>query len=173
MFTIPVAEDAKQPKETAPGCTTSCLLISLVENVLFWWTSRVSDHSVLFLRLVGVGPAVLLLALRDIPGDLLSLRNVLHYKRKNVLQISPWRTRNLLSFSLERCSPGCFGQSAGLLHSLKEISNSQGTKLWPAAAHACCWVPENQHSRFVFFQTEQTEEQKNNCFLQRTCHQSK
>lgn len=86
MFTIPVAEDAKQPKETAPGCTTSCLLISLVENVLFWWTSRVSDHSVLFLRLVGVGPAVLLLALRDIPGDLLSLRNVLHYKRKKVLQ---------------------------------------------------------------------------------------
>lgn len=89
MFTIPVAEDAKQPKETAPGCTTSCLLISLVENVLFWWTSRVSDHSVLFLRLVGVGPAVLLLALRDIPGDLLSLRNVLHYKRKKSITISP------------------------------------------------------------------------------------
>lgn len=62
--------------------TTSCLLISLVEKVLLWWTPRVSDHSVLFLRLVGVGPAALLLALRDIPGDLLSLRNVLQYKRK-------------------------------------------------------------------------------------------
>lgn len=67
-------------KKNAQKWTTSCLLISLVENALFWWTSRVSDHRVLFLRLVGVGPAVLLLALRDIPGDLLSLRNVLHYK---------------------------------------------------------------------------------------------
>jgi hypothetical protein len=48
-------------------------LISLVEKVLFWWTSRLSDHRVLFLRLVGVGPAPLLLALRDIPGDLLDM----------------------------------------------------------------------------------------------------
>ena len=53
--------------------STSCLLISLVEKVLFWWTSRLSDHRVLFLRLVGVGPAPLLLALRDIPGDLLDM----------------------------------------------------------------------------------------------------
>lgn len=68
-------------------CRTSCLLISLVENVLFWWTSSVSDHSVLFLRLVGVGPMVLLLALRDIPGDFVSPRNDIDWRKRKVLFI--------------------------------------------------------------------------------------
>ena len=58
---------------SSPLHSTSCLLISLVEKVLFWWTSRLSDHRVLFLRLVGVGPTPLLVALRDIPGDLLDM----------------------------------------------------------------------------------------------------
>lgn len=74
---------------------TSCLLISLVENVLFWWTSSVSDHSVLFLRLVGVGPAVLLLALRDVPGDLVSLRSDIDWKQKCILWLN---TRTFYSF---------------------------------------------------------------------------
>lgn len=73
--TIPVLSGDSQTLERKK-CTTSCLLISFVENVLFWWTSRVSDHSVLFLRFVGVGPVVLLLALGGIPGDLLSPRDM-------------------------------------------------------------------------------------------------
>lgn len=40
----------------------------------------------LFLRFVGVGPAVLLLALRGIPGDLLSPRNDMDYKGEIVSQ---------------------------------------------------------------------------------------
>lgn len=77
--TIPVLSGDSRTLERKK-CTTSCLLISFVENVLFWWMSRVSDHSVLFLRFVGVGPVVLLLALRGIPGDLLSPRNDMDYK---------------------------------------------------------------------------------------------
>lgn len=153
-------------------CTTSCRLISLVENVLFWWTSRVSDHSVLFLRFVGVGPTALLLALRDIPGDLPSLRSVLHYKRKTKIQfqlINVSSTTNLLSFTWGWYLPGWFGQSAGQLHSWKEISNSRGMKLWPAAAHACCLVPENQDSRRSF-KLNSLGEQRSHCFLQHTRH---
>lgn len=42
----------------------------------------------LFLRLVGVGPAVLLPALRDVPGDLVSLRKDIDYKQKCILQLN-------------------------------------------------------------------------------------
>lgn len=59
---------------TTTNCSTSCLLISLVEYVLFWWTSRLSDHSVLFLRLVGVWATALLQDFWDMLGDLPSLR---------------------------------------------------------------------------------------------------
>lgn len=54
---------------------TSCRLISLVENVPFWWMSSVSDHSVLFLLLGGVGAAALLQGFWGTPGDLPSPRN--------------------------------------------------------------------------------------------------
>lgn len=52
---------------------TSCRLISLVDKVPFWWTSRVSDHSVLFLLFGGVGAAALLQGFWGAPGDLPSL----------------------------------------------------------------------------------------------------
>lgn len=54
---------------------TSCLLISLVEKVPFWCTSSVSDHSMLFLLLGGVGAGALLQGLWGTPGDLPSPRN--------------------------------------------------------------------------------------------------
>lgn len=53
---------------------TSCLLISLVEKVPFRWMSSVSDHSVLFLLLGGVGAAALLQGFWGAPGDLPSPR---------------------------------------------------------------------------------------------------
>lgn len=60
----------------APALLTSCLLISLVEKVPFWWTSRVSDHSVLLRRLGGVGAAALLQGFCwGTPGDRPSPRN--------------------------------------------------------------------------------------------------
>lgn len=49
---------------------TSCLLISLVEKVPFWWTSKVSDHSVLLRLLGGVGAAALLHGFWGTPGVL-------------------------------------------------------------------------------------------------------
>jgi len=53
---------------------TSCRLISFVENIPFWWTSCVSDHSALFLLLGGVGAAALLQGLWGALGDLPSPR---------------------------------------------------------------------------------------------------
>lgn len=54
---------------------TSCRLISWVEKVPFWWMSSISDHSVLFLLLGGVGAAVLPDAFWGLPGNLPSPRN--------------------------------------------------------------------------------------------------
>lgn len=54
---------------------TSCLLISLVEKVPFWCTSSVSDHSVLFLLLGGVGTGTLVQGFWGPTGDLPSPRN--------------------------------------------------------------------------------------------------
>lgn len=60
----------------APTVLTSCLLISLVEKVPFWWTSRVSDQSVLLRLLGGVGAAALLQGFCwGTPGDRPSPRN--------------------------------------------------------------------------------------------------
>lgn len=53
---------------------TSCRLISLVEKVPFWWTSSVSDHSMLFLLLGGVGAVGLLQGFWGTPGALPSPR---------------------------------------------------------------------------------------------------
>lgn len=64
----------KQSPRWCDGGLTSCLLISWTEKVPFWWMSSVSDHSVLFLRLGGVGAAALLHGFWSPPGILPSPR---------------------------------------------------------------------------------------------------
>lgn len=144
------------------NCLTSCLLISLVENVLFWWTSSVSDHSVLFLRFVGVGPASLLPPLRSIPGDLLSARiDIDFWGGKERVYYSQTHfsiyTSTMYVFRVGGTrvwhSPGWSVQSAAQRHSLKEKSSLRGTKLWLEVGLACYWVPGNKEGeKRIYFQ---------------------
>lgn len=55
-------------------------MISLEEKVPFWRLSSVSDHSVLFLLLGGVGTAALLQGFWGAPGDLPSPRKEMDWR---------------------------------------------------------------------------------------------
>ncbi len=53
--------------------------------------------------------------------------------------------------------PGWSGQSAALLHFLKEISSWRGMRLWPGVAHACYWVPGNQDKTQLYWNSTYLE----------------
>lgn len=121
---------------------TSCRLISLVEKVPFWWTSSVSDHSVLFLLFGGVGAAALLQGFWGTPGDLPSPRNeACRWERGSTRcqTCCNWKLFGATCRTAKRCPlakvpsfapfplqcpgslPGWFGRSAGRPHSSPEI----------------------------------------------------
>lgn len=134
---------------------TSCLLISLVEKVPFWWTSSVSDHSVLFLLFGGVGAAALLQGFWGTPGDLPSpLNEACRWESPRSQICCKWKPSWVVQHAKQLRGdpsspflgwhmrlPGWFGRSAGRPHSSPERWGWLATSPCREDGHACCWVP--------------------------------